>query len=159
MTLDNKKATINFQLRRLLILFLLAAIIVVMYNIYFFSEPFLGISRNIYTIALVILYLLYYLIGIIRNYNYFFYSDNGLKLIFRFYSLRPLSKRQNVVEIEKPIFMTYKIEKPGFGFFKRLYLSQRLSNGSTATYPPISISLLKKSDIKKLEQSLKSFSK
>lgn len=159
MTLDNKKAVVNFQLRRLLFLFLLSLIIIILFNIRYFREPFLGVSRVSYTIALVSLYLVYYLTGIVRNYNYIFYSDNGLKLIFRFYSLRPLSKRQSSIEIDKANFISYKLKKPLFGLIKMLYLSQRMPNGTMATYPPISISLLKCSEVKKLEQSLKSFSK
>lgn len=159
MTLDNKKAAVNFQLRRLLILFLLSLIIILLYNIYYFREPFLGVSRTAYTIILVGLYLMYYMTGIVRNYNYFFFSDNGFKLIFRYYSLRPLGKRQSSIEIDKGSFVTYRIEKPLFGFLKKLYLSQRMSNGTVATYPSVSISLLKRSEIAKLEQSLKSFSK
>lgn len=159
MTLDNKKTALNFQLRRLLILFLVSMVIIFFYNTDYLREPFLGVSRGAYTIILIGLYLLYYMTGIVRNYNYFFFSDNGLKLIFRFYSLRPLSKRQSSIEIDKPNFISYSIKKPAFGFFRKLYLSQRMPNGTIATYPPVSISLLKKSAIAKLEQSLISFSK
>lgn len=159
MTLDNKKAVVKFQLRRFLILFLLSVVIILLYNIYYFREPFLGVSRTGYTIILLGLYLMYYMTGIVRNYNYFFYSDNGFKLVFRYYSLRPLGKRQSSIEIDKNNFITYKIQKPLFGFLMKLYLSQRMSNGTVATYPPVSVSLLKRSEISKLEESLKSFSK
>lgn len=159
MTLDNKKAAVNFQLRRLLILFLLSVVIILLYNLHYFREPFLGVSKATYTIILVGLYLIYYITGIARNYNYFFYSDNGFKLIFRYYSLRPLSKRQSSIEIDKATFISYTIKKPVLGFIKKLYLSQRMPSGTIATYPPVSISLLKRSEIAKLEQSLKSFSK
>lgn len=159
MIINNKKAATNFQLRRLLVLFLLTVIIVLLYNLRLFHEPFLGIERNVYTILFVIVYMIYYLTGIVRNHHFFLYSDNGSKLVFRFYSLRPMTKKQSAIEIDKTLFTGFSISNSWFGFIRRLYLSQRMPNDTIANYKPISISLLNRKQIKDLERSLLSYGK
>ena len=157
MIIDNKKATINYHLLRFLFLFLLAVIIIVLYSFSYFEEPIFGIDRNYYVLALVFLYLLYYLIGIVRNYQYIFFTDNGSKLVIRYYSLRPMSKRQNAVEIGKTMFANYKLTHQLMGFRKYLVLYQRLPNGSVVKYPPINVSIMKKEDLNQLTKALQSY--
>jgi hypothetical protein len=129
----------------------------VLYNAEYFDEPVYGISRNTITIVAIGLYLLYYLIGFVRNYHFFLYTDNGSKLVFRFYSLRPLNKKQNAVEIDKTTFLDYKMESLFFGFVSTLYLFQKMPNGIVANYPPINITLLNKKEKRLLDESLKKY--
>jgi hypothetical protein len=158
MILNNKRRTINFQLRRFLILFLTATIIIVICYLNYFAYPDPFISRGKLIGIIVLLFLLYYLSGILRNYNFFYFTDNGTKLVFRYYSLRPMNKKQSAVEIEKLTFFDYKIEKIFFGFIKKLVLFQVIKD-KIAKYPSISISLLSKKEISQLENSLKSYIK
>jgi hypothetical protein len=159
MILNSKKKTINLQLRRFLFLFLLTVVIVFIYNLDFFSAPILVMDRTRLTIGFVALFLIYYLTGFFRNYHYFFYTDNGSKLVFRYYSLRPLNKKQSSVEIDKLSFSNYKIEKFLFGFTTRLFLFQNLPNGVVAKYAPINITLLNKKEKTLLNDSLKQYIK
>lgn len=142
---------------RFLFLFILTVIIIVLYSIEFFEDPFLGIDRNIYVMIFSALYILYYLYGIVRNYNYFFFTDNGSKLVFRYYSLRPMSKRQNAIEISKTTFADSKFVKQLFGFRRYLVLSQKLPNGSVAKYPAINITMLNKDNLNQLTMALQSY--
>ena len=130
MIIDNKKATINYHLLRFLFLFILTVIIVLLYSLKFFNKPFMGIDRNFYVLTFVLLYLVFYLYGIIRNYHYIYFTDNGSKLVLRYYSLRPMSKRQSSIEISKTIFADFKITKQLLGFRKYLVLYQKPPNGS-----------------------------
>jgi hypothetical protein len=159
MILNIKKRTINLHLRRFLFLFLLSVIIVLLFNIDYFEKPIYGFDRTKITIAVVSIYLLYFISGFIRNYNFFLYSDNGSKLVFRYYSLRPMNKKQNAVEIDKTTFADFKIENILFGFIVRLYLMQRMPNGIVAKYPPINITLLSRKEILLLNDSLKKYRK
>jgi hypothetical protein len=140
-----------------LFLLILSIIIIVLYSIVFFRNPFLGVDRNIYVLIFSGLFILYYLFGIIRNYHYFFFTDNGSKLVFRYYSLRPMSKRQNAIEISKTTFVDYKITMQLFGFRKYLVLSQKMPNGSVAKYLPVNITMLNKENLNQLTIALQSY--
>jgi hypothetical protein len=157
MILNNKKRTITLQLRRFLFLFLLAAIIAILFYVPLFSNPVFGIDRQTYAFLFTGIFLLYYLTGIVRNYQFFYYTDNGSKLVFRYYSLRPLSKKQNSIEIDKKAFVGFKIDRLFFSFIIKLYLYQKLPNGAVAKYPPVNISLLNKKEVKLLEISLNDY--
>lgn len=156
MILNNKKRTINFQLRRFLLLFLTGGCIFIIYNVHYFRTPDVVISRGLLTVLVVSLFVLFYLTGILRNYHFFFYTDNGSKLVFRYYSLRPLNKKQSSVEIEKTTFYDFKIEKSLLGFKTELFLQQNLK-GKIAKYPAINITLLNPKEINSLQTSLKGY--
>jgi hypothetical protein len=154
MILNIKKRTINLHLRRFLLLFVLTVIIILIFYIDSFKESVYVIKRTYFIVGLVSLYWLYFFIGFIRNYHFFLYSDNGSKLVFRYYSLRPFNKKQSAVEIDKNTFADFKIENIFFGFITRLYLFQKMPNGIIAKYPPINITLLKNKEINQLSESL-----
>jgi hypothetical protein len=158
MIIDNRKTTIGVQLRKLLFLVLLGIAIVLFYYMYIFRDGLLGISGQNWTIGLVCLYIAYYLLGIVRNYHYFFYNDMGGKLVFRYYSLAPLSKRQHSVEIPKDSFYKFDIVKKLFGLQIYIVLYQKTPQG-IAKYPPISLGLIKSSQRNDLQTSLKMFQK
>lgn len=158
MIIDNKKTTIGLQLRKLLFLVLLGIAIVLFYYMYIFRDGLLGIAGSTWTIALVCLYVVYYVWGILRNYHYFFYNDMGGKLVFRYYSLAPLSKRLHSVEIPKDSFYKFEIVNKLLGLRKYVILYQKTPQG-IAKYPRISISLIKSRESKNLEASLSMFQK
>jgi hypothetical protein len=150
MVIDNKKTIINLQLRRLLLLFLLSVIVVLLFYIEIFSKEFLGFDQRYMVIVLITLYLAYYIWALVRKYHYFYYSDlSPTKLVFRFYSLAPLSKRQNSIEIHKDEFYKFIFEKKLLGMRRYLILYTKTPKG-IAKYKPISISLLTKSQIQDL---------
>ena len=158
MIIDNKKTTIGVQLRKLLFIVLLGITLVVFYYMYVFRDGLLGISGENWTIGLVCLYIAYYLLGILRNYHYFFYNDMGGKLVFRYYSLAPLSKRLHSVEIPKDRFYKFEIVTKLLGLRVYVILFQKTPQG-IAKYPPISISLINRIQRKNLQASLKMFQK
>ena len=86
--------------------------------------------------------------------HYFYFSGQGFKLIFRYYSLSALFKKPNSVEIPKAEFIKYQYEKKMLGLRSYLVLYQQTQNG-IAKYPPISISLLKKRETADLLKFLK----
>jgi hypothetical protein len=158
MIIDNKKVIIGVQLRKLLFIVLLGVTVVIFYYMYVFRDGLLGISGSTWTISLVCLYVLYYVWGIARNYHYFFYNDMGGKLVFRYYSLAPLSKRLHSVEIPKNNFYRFEIVKKAMGLRIYVILYQKTPQG-IAKYPPISISLIKNRQCNDLQTSLLMFQK
>lgn len=157
MVIENKKTTIVFHLRRLLFIVLVVIAVVLLLYIDFFDKETLGFGQEYLIYALILMYLLYYSWGMIRDYHYIYYSDFGpSKLIFRFYSLVPLSKKQNSIEIRKDELYDYQFMNKAFGFRRYLLLYQKTNKG-IAKYPPISISMLTKSQRKDLSVSLSTY--
>ncbi len=159
MVIDNKKTTISLQLRRLLLIVLLAVVVVLLFYYDVFSKESTGVEQSYVIFALIVLYLGYYFWGLLRNYHYFYYSDlSPSKLVFRFYSLAPLSKRQNSIEIRKDEFYKFGFENNMLGLRRYLVLYQNTAKG-IAKYKPISVSLLKKNELKDLSIALAYFRK
>lgn len=158
MIIDIKRITIGLQLRKLLFIVLLGIAIVLFYYMDIFRDGLFGITGSTWTIVLVSLYVVYYAWGIIRNYHYFFYNDMGGKLVFRYYSLAPLSKRLHTVEIPKDRFYKFEIVKKLFGMQIYVILYQKTPQG-IAKYPPVSISLIKNRQRNDLQASLLMFQK
>ena len=158
MVIENRKTAIGLQKRRFLLLILFTTLVVLLFYIEIFDKAFLGIDRIVYAVVLVAIYLLYYFWGTIRDYNFFYYNDMGVKLIFKYYSLAPLSKRQHSVEIDKSSLYNFQLEKKWFGLRTYLILYQQMAGG-IAKYPPISLGLLKNKDVDNLRTSLQLFQK
>jgi hypothetical protein len=159
MIIENKKTIIRFHLWRLLLIVVLTIVIVLLFYIKIFDKDTLGFDQKYFILILIGLYLVYYFWGLARNHHYFYYSDiSPSKLIFRYYSLAPLSKRQNSIEIRKDVFYKFEILKKLLGLRCYLVLYEKTPKGA-AKYPPISISLLKKDMRQSLSTSLSSYSK
>ena len=159
MVIDLKKTTISLHLRKLLLIVLLSVVVVLLFYVDIFNKETIGFDQKYAIVALIALYIIYYCWGLIRNYYYFYYSDlSPSKLVFRFYSLAPLSKRQNSIEIRKEEFYKFSIEEKMFGIRKYLVLYMVTPKG-VAKYKPISVSLLKKNEIQDLATALSYFQK
>jgi hypothetical protein len=157
MVIDNKRTIIILRLRKLLLIVLLSVVVVMLFYFEIFSKELLGFDQQYLIFVLIGLYLIYYFWGLIRNYHYFYYSDlSPSKLVIRFYSLAPLSKRQNAIEIRKDEFYKYGFEERMYGLRKYLILYQKTGKG-IAKYRPISISLLNKAQSQDLTVSLSFF--
>jgi hypothetical protein len=152
MVIDIKRKLISLQLGRLgWIIFVTAVSVLFVYDI-LIPKSFTPYKVWI-IVGLSCCYTLYYCWGLFRGYAYFFYSDNTSKLVFRYYRLRPFGRKLKMIEIPKNDFAGFRIEQPMGGFRKKLFVSQRMK-GKTAQYKAISISLLSKKDIKRLQESL-----
>ena len=154
MIIDNKKIVAGVHIRRRLFLLLLAISLVLL----IFKNSFLGIDRIVYFIVLNGLYLIYYVWGTIRDYNYLYYNDLGPKLIFKYYFLALLNKRKRTIEINKDNFYKFQIHKKWIGLRVYLVLFEQ-QHGGIAKYPPISLGLVKKKDLSSIRTSLSYFSK
>jgi hypothetical protein len=91
------------------------------------------------------------------NYQFIFFSDEGEKIIFRYFSTGLISGKKNSVEIDKRTFSGYKVESRFIGLIQSITLFQRFNEG-VAKYPPVYISALSKEEKAKLIKTLKSYS-
>jgi len=159
MVIDIKKTIIGLHLLKLLLIVLLSVSVVMLFYFELFSPERFGFDQKYLIFVFIALYLIYYFWGLICDYNYFYYSDlSPSKLVFRFYSLAPLSKRQNSIEIRKDEFHKFAFEEKMLGMRKYLVLYQKTPKG-IAKYKPISIRLLKKSEKQDLSVALSYFQK
>jgi len=153
MTFDNSKTIIGFRLKLFIATIILLAYFLLVYVAKLIKFPLLGMGDNFWTILLVACYLALLFLPMILNYQYIYFSDDGDKIIFRYFTSGIISGSKNSVEIDKKTFTYYKVEKRLLGLVQSIILFQRLEEG-VAKYPPIYISSLKKEERNKIYRSL-----
>jgi hypothetical protein len=102
---------------------------------------------------LSVFYIVYFWFQYRMAYTYFYFSNNGKNLVFRFYSLRFLYGKPKTIEIPKSSFANYDITTSFFNQKDSLVLSQKTKKG-VAKYPPISLTLLGKNKKTELKRAL-----
>lgn len=157
MTFDNSKTIINLRITFFLATILLLAYITLTYIARLIKFPILGLSDTIWTLCLVFIWFVLTFMPMFLNYQYILFSDEGEKIIFRYFSTGLISGKKNSVEIDKRTFSGYKIESHFFGLIQSITLFQRFKEG-VAKYPPVYISALTKEEKAKLIKTLKSYS-
>jgi hypothetical protein len=106
------------------------------------------------TIFLVAIYLFVAFLPEMLNYQFISYSDDGEKIIFRYFSAGVISGKKNSIEINKRSFSGYKTESRFFGLIQSITLFQKLNEG-VAKYPSVYISALTREEKTKIFRSLK----
>ena len=153
MTFDNSKTIIGFRLKLFIATIILLAYFLLVYVAKLIKFQLLGMGDNFWTILLVACYLALLFLPMILNYQYIYFSDDGDKIIFRYFTSGIISGSKNSVEIDKKTFTYYKVEKRLLGLVQSIILFQRLKEG-VAKYPPIYISSLKREERNKIYRSL-----
>lgn len=154
MTFDNSKTIINLRITFFLATILLLAYITLTYVARLIKFPLLGLNDNVWTLSLVFIWFVLTFMPMFLNYQFIFFSDEGEKIIFRYFSTGLISGKKNSVEIDKRTFAGYKIESRFFGLIQSITLFQRFNEG-VAKYPPVYISALSKEEKAKLMKALK----
>jgi len=121
-----------------------------------FKERIGGFEKTHVIIFLTVIYIIYVVFAYILNYNYFSFTDENEKLVFRFVSLRPFDNQKKAVEIKKQNFHGYKISHSFLNLKQDLILIIKTKNG-IAHYPPISITALDKKQKNLLKAALNRF--
>ena len=156
MHFDNSQIVTRLNIRRYIAILAYIIIVVVLIFSGWFNKPVWGIEKSVWILIASVLYLLYVAYAYYMSYNFFSYSDEGEKLIFKFISLRPFDDKKRAIEISKSDFGGFNFKKSFFDFKEDLILSIKVKNG-LAKYPPISISSLNESQKEKLKASLNQY--
>lgn len=85
--------------------------------------------------------------------HYFSYESKNASLIFKFYNPYSFGKKIFSFSVNSTDLHNYKIEKELFGLKKQIYIEIK-KNKQIGQYKPISISLLKKSQLENLKKEL-----
>jgi len=103
--------------------------------------------------ALFVIFLIFFWFQYKMDYTYFYFSNNGKSLIFKFYSMRIYSGKPKTIEISKTNFMKYDLVMSFFNKKESLVLYQKTTKG-IAKYPPISLTLLNTKQKTELKRAL-----
>jgi len=156
MTFNNGKSIINLKLIRRTSIVLFLAFLFLTYVVNFIKYPLLGMNETLWTLIVLIIFLLIFLVPIMLNYQYIYFSDDGENIIVRYYSTGIIEGNKNSVEINKMTFSGFTFDKKLFGLFQSITLYQRFKEG-IAKYPPIYINALKREDKARIIKSLNSY--
>jgi len=153
MIIENSKAIISMRIKLFAVTVLFIVYIILAYFAKVIRFPVLGLTDTWMTLILIALYFLYLVYPMALNYQYIYYSDEGEKLVFRYFVAGFIGGKKNSIEINKTDYAGYRSEKRMFGLMHSVILFQNVKGG-IAKYPPVYISLLKKEERKKLLYSL-----
>jgi len=153
MTIENSKAIISMRIKLFAVTVLFIVYIILAYFAKVIKFPVFGLSDKLMTLILIALYFLYLIYPMVLNYQYIYYSDEGDKLVFRYFVAGFIGGKKNSIEIDKSVYAGYRIEKKIFGLIQSVILFQNV-RGGIAKYPPVYISLLNSEERKKLLWSL-----
>jgi hypothetical protein len=153
MTFDNSRTIISIRIRLFAVTVLLIAYLIVVYFAHIIKFPLFGLSETVWTTILICLYILFAAYPMVMDYQFISYSDDGDKLVFRYFTSGIAGGKKNSVEINKGDFAGYRIDKKFFGIKKRLTLFRQLPQG-VAKYPPIYITVLSGTERARLLNSL-----
>jgi len=156
MTFDNSKTIISVRIKLFAATVLFLVYVGLVYAAKLIKFPFLGMSDTVWTVILVALWLIIAFYPMILNYQFVFFSDEGEKLVFRYFTSGIVSGKKNSVEINKRDFAGYQTESRFLGLVKNIILLQKIGLG-VAKYPPVWISALSKEQRSKLFTSLNTF--
>jgi len=153
MTFDNSKTIISLRIKIFAVTVLFIAYIILTYVAAMIKFPVLGLSDTAWTVILVSIWLFLAFLPAFLSYQFIYFSDDGEKIVFRYFTAGLVGGRKNKVEIDKRTFSGYKIEQAMFGLKVSLTLYQRFNEG-VAKYPPFYISALSRKEKDKLIKSL-----
>jgi hypothetical protein len=154
MTFDNSKTIISLRIKLFVATVVLLAYLAMAYVIRMIKFPLLGIDDTIWTLVLVVIWVILAFMPMVLNYQYIRYSDDGDHIIFRYFTSGIVGGKKNSVEIKKISFAGYKTETRFFGMIQSIILYQKFKEG-VATYPPVYISALSRKEKDKIFKSLK----
>jgi hypothetical protein len=139
-----------------LITLILLGFVILSYFTHYLKYPLLGLSEVAWTAILVIIWLLIALMPLIRNHQYISYSDEGDKIVLRYFTTGLIGGKKNSVEINKSSFSGYKTDSKMFGLIKSITLFQKYKEG-VAKYPPVYISSLSRNERENIIKSLNQY--
>jgi len=156
MTFDNSKTIIGVRIKLFAATVLFLVYVALVYAAKLIKFPLFGLSDTAWTLILVAIYLVVAFLPMVLNYQFVFFSDEGEKLVFRYFTAGIVGGKKNSVEISKRTFAGYKTESGLFGLVRSIILLQQMGQG-VAKYPPIYITALSKEQRARLYASLNAY--
>lgn len=156
MIFDNKKTTIRIYLGKMILVIVTVVLLVGIMVSGWFEKDVFGISKYQWVILVTLVYLVLVTTSRLRQLNYFYFSDEGDKILIRYYPIHPLVQKKKAVQIPKIGLAGYEIKSSMLGLKKVLILQQKVK-GSVAKYPPIGITSLNRKESDLLTKQLNKY--
>ncbi|HEC44521.1 MAG TPA: hypothetical protein ENI20_17000 [Bacteroides sp.] len=153
MVLDNKKTAIKVYLWKMIQACVTVLLLIGIMITGWFEKDLLGITKYQWVILVSLVYLILIIVSRLRKLNFFYFSDEGDKILIRYYPIQPLVQKKKAVQIPKIGLAGYDINTVALGLKKVLILRQTIK-GKVAIYPPIGITTLKRKEIDLLKKHL-----
>jgi len=153
MTFDNSRTIISLRIKLFGATIVFLTYIVLTYIAKLIKYPLFGMSDTSWTLILTGIYFFIAFLPMFLSYQFISFSDEGEKIIFRYFTAGIVGGKKNSVEINKNTFSGYKIDSRFFGFIHSITLFQNFNEG-VAKYPPIYISALTGEERAKVIRSL-----
>lgn len=148
MLINSKEISSRIKLGSMLVILLIAAVLVL--SLIFGWSPDHKLEY-----ALAIIFVLFEIFKLIKNYTYIYYNSDGFKILFRYSSLGMLSAGNFSIEIPKKDLVSVSVEKSFLGLRKSIVFYVRTKQG-TAKFKPVSLSVLSSKDIESMLADLNS---
>jgi hypothetical protein len=156
MIIDNKKTTIRIYLFKMVQAIVTVILLIGIMVSGWFEKDVLGIPKYQWVILVTLVYVVIIIFSHLRQLNYFYFSDAGDKLLFRYYPIHPLVQKKKAVQVPKIGLSGYEIRDSMMGLKRVLVLRQKVK-GKVATYPPIGITTLNKNELEQLKVQLNKY--
>jgi len=153
MVFDNKKTTIRIYLWKMIQAIVIVILLVGIMVSGLFEKDVLGIPKYRWVIIVTLIYVVMIVTSRLRLLNFFYFSDDGDKILIRYYPVHPLVQKKKAVQIPKIGLAGYEIRSSFFGLKKVLIIRQSVK-GKVATYPSIGITALNNKEIDLLRKNL-----
>ena len=147
----------QLQVAKIKLAYIVSLVIGVFLMGFVFTSSFFALENYIMFFFAVFL-LLFFLYLIIIKPEYVYFAKNKNKIIIKNYPARPILRNYKAYEINLNDFYNFNVNKRFFNKKLELILTIKTKKGE-GSYPPISLSALSNSEIKKLLSFLGKYSK
>ena len=157
MIIENKKYTFKIWIQKFFATVLFVPAILVIWFTRVLDNMIPGMEKVHYLLIACGLYFSLMLYHFLLKPNFIFFTDNGDKIILRYYPISAFNNKKHAIEIPKRNFV--KFETENFFMHKEKIILYRRQKNQIAKFPPISLSALKKEEVDQLKRVLLRYSK
>jgi hypothetical protein len=153
MIIDLKRTVIKIQISRFITLIVLVIFLLILMIMLDIKQTYFGLSKYQWSIIVAGIYVVYVIYqGILEPY-YIYFSDQGEKIILRYFSMSFYNDKKHTIEIPKESYSGYEVKRSLVGLKEKLILLERIKN-TDAKYPAVSLSALSKTQKRNLIEAL-----
>ena len=109
MVFDNKKTVVRIYLWKMIQAIVTVVLLIGIMVSGWFEKDVLGVSKYQWVILFTLLYLVMVVFARLRKLNYIYFSDEGDKILIRYYPIHPLVQKKKAIQIPKIGMAEYDI--------------------------------------------------
>lgn len=122
----------------------------------FYSDYLFPVPGEYYSVFFVLVFILYLVYRGQLKYHFIAFSDEGNKIVLRYYRFGGITQKYRSFEIVKSALYSFEIHRYFFGRRSELVIYQRTPKG-IAKYPPVPLTALTPPQVSALTQILSAY--